>query len=59
MRLIIDDTRIYLITFKDDKGRVFVSHGVGNNTLENYCLPPEPLSAFKPSKDENGVYISA
>jgi len=59
------DSKIYLITCEIEcdrtKGKkiVIVSHGIGNNTLQNYCLPPEPLSEFKPKHDHNGAYIDA
>ena len=58
----IDDTKIYLMTYIE-KGlygdKVMVSHGVGNNTLKNHCLPPEPLSFYNPKHDEAGPYIDA
>lgn len=53
----MNDTKIYLITFKQGN-EILVSHGVGNNTLENYCLPPEPLANFRPKRDEIGLYIN-
>ena len=65
----MEDTKIYLITCVVDvegrfgypigKREVLVSHGVGNNTLNNYCLPCDPPRAFNPEYDEQGVYIEA
>lgn len=55
----MNDTKIYLITFKDKNDNRLVSHGIGNNTLDNYCLPPEPIRNFEPRKDEHGLYIAA
>lgn len=49
--------RIYLITYVHGNERV-VSHGVGEDTLKNYILPPEPLRNFCPKYDKsNEPYI--
>ena len=56
----MSDTKIYLVTFvgMGPLGeRTLVSHGVGNNTLSNHCLPPDPVSFFNPKYDGVGPYI--
>ncbi len=57
----MQDTKIYLVTFmerqKNNQVLKMVSHGVGNNTLLNYCLPPDPPHAFPTRHDEVGIYI--
>ena len=58
----MEDDKIYLITFEhidehDGHTQMLVSHGVGNNTLNNYCLPPDPLYCFPVKYDECGPYI--
>jgi len=54
----MNDTKIYLITFKDENTqKIMVSHGIGNNTLKNICLPPEELRFFRPKQDDAGYYI--
>lgn len=63
----MQDTKIYLITCVSDvldasgnktgRKEVIVSHGVGNKTLKNYCLPSEPPHTFRPKKDSEGLYI--
>lgn len=65
----MEDTKIYLILCEEEirsihghpigRKRTVVSHGVGNNTLRNYCLPPEPPENFKPKRDAEGIYIDA
>lgn len=50
------DSRIYLITFKETDrdsiyyGRILVSHGVGDVTLQSYCLPCDPIERFNDRK---------
>lgn len=52
------DTKIYLVTYTNKKYKTkMVSHGIGNNTLNNYVLPDEPLSNFSPKRDTEGYYI--
>jgi len=53
-----EDTKIYLITFKNETtGEVLVSHGVGNNTLKNVCLPQESVRNFNAKHDNIGIFI--
>lgn len=54
------DTKIYLITCLEEvNGRMMkiVSHGVGNNTMNNYVLSQDPISNYPTKRDELGVYI--
>lgn len=67
------DTKIYLVTcleeYSNEKVQgcpiklrhpyTVVSHGVGNNTGRNYCLPCERPEFFKPKFDDIGMYINA
>jgi hypothetical protein len=41
-----------------EEGKIMISHGVGNITLKTYCLPPEPLKNFNPSRNELGYYVT-
>ena len=61
-----EDERIYLITYKETNkdsfyhGRILVSHGVGNFSLRQYCLPSEPIEHFegkKYDKEQNEWYM--
>lgn len=60
------DTKIYLITCNSEiykngyptgRKETVVSHGVGNNTLENHILPCDPLRCFDYKEDHSGYYI--
>lgn len=63
----MEDTKIYLIECKSNvygrdghptgETEIVVSHGVGDMTLTNYCLPAEPIVNFNPKRDEGGMYI--
>lgn len=56
----MNDTKAYIVTYIEEiKGRRmrFVSHAIGNNTLENYILPQEPLSDFPCKQDAERYYI--
>lgn len=63
------DTKIYLITCvvdvldargnKTGRKETVVSHGVGNNSLTNYCLPTDPPHTFRPKVDSEGIFIDA
>ena len=52
-----DDTKIYLVTFRDVNLKLCVSHGAGNNSLRNYCLPQETIESFNPKRDSIGYYV--
>ena len=63
----MEDTKIYLITgmfdvigrdgYPTGKKERLVSHGVGNNTLNNYILPCDPPHMFNPKEDAEGLYV--
>lgn len=40
-----NDTKIYLITVKEFNN-IIVSHGVGNNTFNNYVLSQDPIRNY-------------
>jgi len=53
----MQDTKIYLVLCKDEKGHDIVSHGVGNITLRDHILPCEPVASFNPKKDAEGWFV--
>ena len=38
---------IYVVTHRGEDGKIYVSHGIDSETLENVALPQEPWESFK------------
>lgn len=54
--MMIQDSKIYLITYME-KGRELVSHGIGDATLKTYIISQDPVTHYKPKRDDEGWYV--